>query len=127
MPLKLRLFFGLCNIRGFLKLTFHRVQHLFSFLYGNAVFSATMSLNRFKFLLAHFRFDNKAAREERWKQDRFGAMRDIFQIFTGNCERVLVPVDFLSLIRHCIQHVWGWDFFSTIRTNLQNMDYFFEV
>ena len=55
-----------------------------------------MLLNRFRFLLAHLKFDEKATREERWKQDRFALMRDIFQIFTGNCEK-LMPEDFLSL------------------------------
>ena len=55
-----------------------------------------MSLNRFRFLLAHLKFDGKATREKRWRQDRFASMRDILKIFTGNCEK-LIPEDFLSL------------------------------
>ena len=92
------------------------MHHSFSRLCGNAVFSATMSLNMFKFLLAHLRFDAKATIEERWKQDCFATMRDILQIFTGNCERVLLPEVFM-------QHALGWHLGRTIRTNLQNMDY----
>ena len=61
-------FFGLCYIIGLLKLTFYNVQHSVSRLYGNAAFSATMSLNRFKFLLAHLRFDDKATRKEHWNK-----------------------------------------------------------
>ena len=62
-------------------LTFHRVQHTYSGLYCNAVFCVTISMNRFKFLLARLRFDDKATREEPCKQDRFAAKREIFQIF----------------------------------------------
>ena len=80
-------------MRGLLKLTFHEVQLSFCCLYGNAVFSEIMSSNLFKFLLAHLRFDDKTKREL-WKQDHFLAMRDIFQIFAGNCKRALVPEEF---------------------------------
>ena len=55
-----------------------------------------MPSNLFKFLLAHLRFDDKTKREL-WKQDHFLAMRDIFQIFAGNCKRALVPEEFFSL------------------------------
>ena len=91
------------------------------------MFGATMWLNPFKFLLAHLRFYDKAAREERWKQDRFAAMREISKILTGNCQRVLVPKDFLSLDETLFPTRVGWHFDSTARTHLQNMDYSFEV
>ena len=82
---------------GLLKLIFYGMKHSFYSLYGNAVFSSTMSLNLFKFLLAHLRFDDKATREEHWKQDRFAAIRDIVQIFAENCERVFASKKYLSL------------------------------
>ena len=83
-----------------------------------------MPLNLFKFLLAHLRFDDKATREERWKQDRFAAMREIFQIFSRNCERVLVPDDLLFLDETLYPTRVEWHFDSTTRANLKNMDYF---
>ena len=60
-----------------------------------AILSATILLNQFKFLLVHLRFDDKVTREEHCKQDRFAAMRDIFQIFNKNWESVFVSEDFL--------------------------------
>ena len=120
----IEIFLKLWYMRRLIKLTFHRVHHLFSHLYGNAVFSTTMSLN--EFLSAHLRFDNEATREERCKQDRFADIRDTFQIFTGNGERVLVLEGFYHLMGYCIQYVWGWYFDSTIKTNFQNMEYFFD-
>jgi hypothetical protein len=40
-----------------------------------------MSCQRFKFLLAHLRLDNKALREEARRHDKFAAAREIFELF----------------------------------------------
>ena len=66
---ELRAYLGLLYYRGLLGLTKHSTRHLWG-KHGPIVFPATMSLNRFIFLNSKVSFDNKATREERWKNDR---------------------------------------------------------
>ena len=90
-------FIGLYIYRGLYKLSTLSVDKLFSNMYGPPVFSATMSRNRFTFILAHLCFDNESTRDGRWKVDRFAAIRDIFESFNLECMSCLVPGDYLSL------------------------------
>ena len=66
---ELRAYLGLVYYRGMLGLTKHSTRHLWG-KDGPIVFAATMSENRFIFLKSKVSFDNKATREERWKNDR---------------------------------------------------------
>jgi hypothetical protein len=45
------------------------------------VFAATMSYNRFVFLLSHLRLDNAAVREEARRHDKFAAARYLYEFF----------------------------------------------
>jgi hypothetical protein len=47
----------------------------------SSVFAATMSYNRFSFLLSHLRLDNAAIREEARRHDKFAAARIVEKIF----------------------------------------------
>lgn len=40
-----------------------------------------MSCNRFKFLLAHLRLDNRAERDQARLHDKFAAAREVFELF----------------------------------------------
>lgn len=51
------------------------------------IFRLTMSLYRFRFLLAHIRFDDKESREERQKTDKLAPIRNLFDSFVSNCKR----------------------------------------
>jgi hypothetical protein len=88
---------GLYLYRGLYKLNTISIDKLFSNKFGPPLFSATMSRNRFTFIVANLSFDNVATRDERWKKDRFAAMRDVFEIFNQECMSCLVPGDYLSL------------------------------
>ena len=66
-------------MRGLQGLAKHDKNLLLSDRHGHPVFSSTMSRLRFQFLLTHLTFDNLPTREERWKHDRFGALREIFE------------------------------------------------
>ena len=70
---------------------------MFHEIFGNPVFSATMSRNRFKFLIAHISFDNHTTRSTRWQNDRFAPFRKIFEEFNKNCGKFQVPDNYLSL------------------------------
>ena len=61
------------------------------------MFSAVMSRNRFAFILHNLSFDDESTRAERWKKDRFTAIREFFEKFNNQCMLVLAPGDYLSL------------------------------
>jgi hypothetical protein len=56
----------------------------------------TMSRNRFKFIRANLCFDDSSTRDDRWKPDRFAAIREIFECFNFDCMSCLVSNDYLS-------------------------------
>ena len=76
--------------------TKHDVQHLFG-LDGHHGFGATMSCNRFRFLLARLSFDDKSERENKWKTDRFAPIREIFEAFNINCAKYMSPEEYCAL------------------------------
>lgn len=90
-------FIGLMYMRGLLSLNSHDVSVLFNDKTGHPVFGATMSKNRFKFLLQNISFDDSETRPQRWNSDRFAAFREIFEMLNVNCARHVIPDDFLSL------------------------------
>ena len=59
--------------------------------------SALKSLNRFPFILHNFPFDDESTRAERWKKDRFTAIREFFEKFNNQCKLPLAPGDYFSL------------------------------
>ena len=77
--IELKAFMGLFYYRGLYNLTFHSLDILFSKFDGPPVFSATMSSNRFKFLLWNLCFDDVATRNDSWSRNRFPAMRMLFE------------------------------------------------
>lgn len=64
-------FIGLFLYRGLWKQNTINIKKLFSQMYGPPICAATMSRNRFTFLLKHLRFDDERTRDERWNEDRF--------------------------------------------------------
>ena len=56
-----------------------------------------MSRNRFAFLCRFIQFDDATTREERWKRDRFAAIREIFEAFNSNCAKVRTPSEYLAV------------------------------
>ena len=71
-------FIGLLLYRGLWKQNTLSITKLFSLKYGPAIYAATMSMRRFKFLLSHLSFDDDRTRDERWPSDRFAAIRELF-------------------------------------------------
>jgi len=79
--------FGLMYCRGLLGMNNHRNDLLFSEKVGPAVFGATMSRNRFKFLVSNIMFDDHQERDVNWPEDRFAAARVLFMMFKNNCTK----------------------------------------
>ena len=88
---------GIIHMPGLLGQAHQGTNAMFHKIFGNLVFSATMSRNRFKFLIAHISFDDHTSRSTRWQHDRFAAFSEIFEEFNENCGKFLVPDDYLSL------------------------------
>ena len=61
------------------------------------MFSAVMSRYRFAFRFTQFSFEDESTRAERWKKDRFTAIREFFEKFNNQCMLFLAPGDYLSL------------------------------
>ena len=95
--IEMSVFIGLFLYRGLWKQNTLSINKLFSEKYGPPIYAATMSRNRFVFLLKHICFDDERTRDERWNEDRFAAIRELFESFNNECMSCLVPGDYLSL------------------------------
>ena len=94
---EIRAFFGPLFIRGSTKQHLRFTNKLFLHKSSKSAVKARMSLNRFNFLVATMQFDNSEDRQERWKNDRFTAMRKFFDKFNENCAKLRIPTEFLSI------------------------------
>ena len=78
--------FGLIYMRGLTGANLTDVSQLWSVHYS-PVFGATMSQNRFEFLLSHLRLDNKASRDT--NRDKFAAARQLLTLFNIQCAKTM--------------------------------------
>lgn len=88
---------GLMYFRGLYGMNMHSTHILFSPKQGPPPFGATMSRLRFHFICSHLCFYNPDTITERWKHDRFAAMREIFSECNKNFARALIPEDYLTI------------------------------
>ena len=121
---EMKTFIGFFFYRGLYGMNNHRVNILFSDAHGPPVFSATMPRMRFDFLLAHICFDDINDRDERWKHDRFAAIREIFERCNDNFGKALVPEDYLSLDETLSPPEIKLASGNTTLINLPSMDYY---
>ena len=75
-----------------------RYKLLFQEQIGHPIFRATLSCNRFWFLMSNVRFDYKNIRERRFQSDRFAACRTLYEMFNTRCSSVLQPGEYKQLI-----------------------------
>lgn len=94
---EIKSFIGLSYVRGLMNMNHMDINILFNKFIGLPVFSSTMSINRFNFLHANITFDDITDRRDRWKKDKFAAMREVFEMFNINCVSAMNPTDYLSL------------------------------
>lgn len=90
-------FIGLIYARGMLGQSHHNRNLLFNDRIGHPIFGATMSKNRFTFLLSKVSFDDESTRRDRWTQDRFAAFRELHILFNRNCASAITPDDFITI------------------------------
>ena len=112
-------FFDLIYIRGFEGKNNHDLNHLYDPIIGAPPSGATTSKNRFKFLFTCVSFDDFDTREQKWKHDRFAAMRDLFELFNKNGSTVIVPKKYFLCIGET-PHKTKLFLGNTTHQNLQN-------
>ena len=87
-PLEVLALNGMSYMRGLLGQAHQNTNAMFHEIFGNPVFSATMSKNRFKFLIARISFDNHTTHPTREQLARFAAFCEIFEEFNENLRKI---------------------------------------
>ena len=91
-------FFGVSfYARGLLHHNLIDIENLFSEKVGYRIYSSIMSPNRFKFIKKMITFDDSAARNYRWKKDKFSSFRGMLDMFNKQCARNYSLDDFLAI------------------------------
>lgn len=90
--IELRAFIGLLYLSGIMKSNHENVEGLFANNgTGRDIFRATMSVQRFLFILSCLRFDNAATREARKVNDKLAAIRELWELFINSCQKYYTP------------------------------------
>ena len=77
--------FGLLIMTDVMRSSGEALAQMWSESLGRPLLRATMTLRRFKVYLECARFDDKTAREERIKNDKLAAIREVFDKFAHKC------------------------------------------
>ena len=94
---EIKAFIGLAYARGLLGQNHHDIQRVFHPKTGHQIFSACMSLRRFRRLNSDLSMDDPDDRQKRWEADRFAACRALFERFKSNCLQHVVAEEMVAL------------------------------
>lgn len=86
--IELRALCGVLYYAGLWRSNSIDVNRLWESLQGVTLYTCVFSRQRFVFLSASLRFDDKSARDP---NDKFSPVRQIWEIFIGNCQRYYKP------------------------------------
>lgn len=64
---------------------------------GVSVFRATMTENRFQFLINCLRFDNKDSRKERAGENKLAPITYLWEKFIENCKKYYTPGEYVTI------------------------------
>ena len=95
--MEIKALLGIFYLCGIFKASKCNPEDLWSEKSGLIQFRATMSLNRFKFLVSCLRFDDKNTREQRMNTDRFAPVREIWDEFIENCKKYYSPSEWCTI------------------------------
>ncbi|XP_033222831.1 piggyBac transposable element-derived protein 4-like [Belonocnema kinseyi] len=87
-------FIGLLYYSGMWKASHVSIIELWAKENGNTFYHCTMPKNRFEFLASTLRFDVK---ENRSKNDRFSAIRELWEMFIKNCQHYYEPINTMTV------------------------------
>lgn len=94
---ELQAYFGLLLSSGVNKQSKVNILDFWDPLFGNPIFRATMSKNRFKLIQRVIRFDDRTSRSERRKKDKLAPIRDLWEKFNNNLKKMYIPGENLTI------------------------------
>jgi hypothetical protein len=94
---ELEAFIGLLYLRGFMSAKNFPMHLMWSKTYGCATFNQTMSRNRYEQIKKYIRFDVRATRQERVKNDKFCLMSWVLARFNDNSQKCYIPDESLTI------------------------------
>ena len=89
--IELKALIGLLYLRAAVQLNILKTREIFFHESSHEILAATMSYNRFAFLIPFLKFDDKETRWQRWREDKFAVIRKFFMKMNENNGRCLNP------------------------------------
>jgi hypothetical protein len=94
---ELKGFIGILVVMGALRGGKQSLRDFWDETFGQKTIIATMSRERFMQLLKFIRFDSHSTRTIRQKNDRLAPIRELWDLFTSNCRKNIIPSPFLCV------------------------------
>ena len=95
--IELKALIGLLYLRAALQLNIFKTRDIFFHESSHEIFPATMSYNRFVFLICFLEFDDKETRSQRWREDKFAAIRELLMKMNESKGRCRNPLLYVSV------------------------------
>ena len=95
--IELKALIGLLYLRVALELNIFKTREIFFHESSDKIFAATMSYNRFAFLVHFLEFDDKKTLRQRWREDKFATIREFFMKMNENNKRCRNPMPCVSV------------------------------
>ncbi|KAL7646290.1 UNVERIFIED_CONTAM: hypothetical protein RMT77_003199 [Armadillidium vulgare] len=89
---------------------------------GPPLYHARMSEERFTFLIITLRFDDSNTRVARQENDRFAAIRIIYEIFITNCRKMYIPNENITVEDQLLPFRVNCPSECTFQINQHNME-----
>jgi len=94
---ELKAFIGLLYYQGVNKNNHLNLTEMWSNEFGSNLYRTVMSEKRFSFIGARLRFDDKSTRAERRTVDVLAPIRELWDLFIGNCQKNYTPGNNLTI------------------------------
>ena len=95
--IELKALIGLLYLRAALQLNIFKTREIFFHESSHEIFAATMSYNRFAFLICFLEFDDKETWQQQWREDKFATIREFFMKMNKNNGRCQNPSPYASV------------------------------
>ena len=95
--IELKALIGLLYLRAAPQLNIFKTREIFFHESSHKISAATMSYNRFAFLICFLEFDDKETRWQQWRKDKFAAIRGFFMKMNEINGRCCNPLPYVSV------------------------------
>ena len=93
----MKAFIGILYLRAAFRLNLLDREIIWNHESAHDMFGATMSVKRFKFICRFGTFDDKTTGQDRWKNDKFACMREIFEAMNSRNASMRCPSALLAV------------------------------